>query len=244
MSQPTPKIAVVIPAYREAGLIGRTVRSVPPLVHEIIVVDDGSDDGTDRAALAVDDPRLRLLRLPQNQGVGAAIAAGYALARRRGADVIAVMAGDAQMDPTDLPLLLAPILEGKADYAKGNRLLHPRAGDMPLLRSLGTRVLGRWTSWATGLPLGDSQCGYTAIAGHLVDRLPLGSLYPRYGYPNDLLSRIALAGGRVVEVPVRPVYAGERSGLRPRHLLVISLLLTRATLRRTAARMGRLRPGG
>jgi glycosyltransferase involved in cell wall biosynthesis len=239
MSAEAPRIAVVIPAYREAGLIGRTVRSVPLWVHEVLVVDDGSDDGTDWAALAVNDPRLRLLRLPQNRGVGVAIAAGYALARRRGADAIAVMAGDAQMDPADLPLLLAPILEGKADYVKGNRLLHPRVGDMPLLRSLGTRVLGHWTAWATGLPLGDSQCGYTAIAGPLVDRLPLDRLYPRYGYPNDLLSQIALAGGRVVEVPVRPVYAGERSGLRPRHLLVIGGLLARAAIRRATSRFYR-----
>ncbi|MCS6900751.1 MAG: glycosyltransferase family 2 protein [Myxococcales bacterium] len=235
MSEGVPKIAVVIPAYREAGLIGRTVRGIPPWVHEILVVDDGSDDGTDRATLAVPDPRLRLLRFSKNRGVGAAIAAGYALARRQGADVIVVMAGDAQMDPVDLPHVLAPILEGRADYVKGNRLLHPCAGDMPLLRRLGTQVLGRWTSWATGLSLGDSQCGYTAIAGSLVDRLPLDRLYPRYGYPNDLLSWIALKGGRVVEVPVRPVYAGERSGLRPRHLLVIGSLLIRAAVRRRIA---------
>jgi dolichol-phosphate mannosyltransferase len=233
------KVAVVIPAYREAGLIGRTVRGVPSWVREVIVVDDGSDDGTDRAALDAGDQRLRLLRLPHNRGVGAAIAAGYALARRRGADAIVVMAGDAQMDPADLPRVLAPLLDGTADYVKGNRLRHPRAADMPLQRRLGTRVLGWGTAWATGLRgLGDSQCGYTAIAGPLVDHLPLGRLFPRYGYPNDLLSWVALRGGRVVEVPVRPVYAGERSGLRPRHLALISLLLTRAALRRAAATLG------
>lgn len=233
MSSDRANIAVVIPAYREAGLVGRTVRSVPPWVHQVVVVDDGSDDGTDLAALAAGDHRLTLVRLPRNRGVGAAIAAGYRAARRRNADILVVMAGDAQMDPDDLERVIAPILEGRADYVKGNRLIHPRASDMPLQRRVGTLLLGHGTAWATGLRgLGDSQCGYTAISASLVDRLPLERLYPRYGYPNDLLSWVALVGGRVVEVPVRPVYAGERSGLRPRHLATITALLARAAARR------------
>lgn len=229
------RIAVVVPAYREADFIGKTLQGIPAFVDLIVVVDDASDDGTDEAALAAGDERLRLLRLPRNRGVGAAIAEGYGLARRCGAQVIAVMAGDAQMDPADLRAVVEPVVVGRADYVKGNRLRHPRSGDMPIQRRLGTAVLGRCTAWATGLSgLGDSQCGYTAIAGGLVDRLPLGRLYPRYGYPNDLLSQIALAGGRVVEVPVRPVYAGERSGLRPWHVGRIALLLARAAARRLA----------
>ncbi len=227
------RIAVVIPAYREAGLIGRTVRTVPAFVDLIVVVDDGSDDGTDRAALAAGDDRLRVVRLERNRGVGAAIAAGYRVARQHGAEVLAVMAGDAQMDPSELADVLAPVVRGEADYVKGNRLRHARRGDMPWQRRLGTRVLGHATAWATGLHgLGDSQCGYTALSGKMVDRLPLHRLWPRYGYPNDLLSQLALAGARVVEVTVRPVYAGERSGLRARHLAVIGALLARATARR------------
>jgi glycosyltransferase involved in cell wall biosynthesis len=229
-------IAVVIPAYREAALIRKTLGQIPGFVDLIVVVDDASDDGTDRAALDAGDQRLVLLRFPQNRGVGAAISAGYRLARRRGAFVVAVMAGDAQMDPADLPAVLAPVLEGRADYVKGNRLRHPRAAEMPWQRRLGTWCLAHGTAWATGLRgLGDSQCGYTALAGAMIDRLPLERLYPRYGYPNDLLSQIALAGGRVVEVPVRPVYAGEASGLRVYHLAPISLLLARAALRRARA---------
>lgn len=226
-------MAVVVPAYRESERIGRTVRTVPGFVDWIVVVDDASDDGTDRAALAAGDGRLRLVRLEANRGVGAAIAAGYRVARRLGAEAVAVMAGDAQMDPSELASVLAPVVSGEADYVKGNRLRHPRVGDMPLARRLGTTVLGHATAHATGLRgLGDSQCGYTAIAGAMVDRLPLHTLYPRYGYPNDLLSQLALAGARVVEVPVRPVYAGEASGLRARHVAVIAALLARAAARR------------
>lgn len=225
-------IAVVIPAYEEAARIGATIRRVPAIVDHVVVVDDASSDGTKERAIETGDPRLLVVSHGANRGVGAAIARGYREARARGADVIAVMAGDGQMDPLDLPALIAPLLEGTADYAKGNRLVHPRASDMPKLRKAGTTVLGWATAWAIGVELGDSQCGYTAVTGELVDRLDLGTMFPRYGYPNDLLSMIAEAGGRIVEVPVRPVYAGEGSGLRVWHVSVMVGLIARARLRR------------
>jgi glycosyltransferase involved in cell wall biosynthesis len=230
------RVAVVVPAYREAERIAATVRRVPPWVDHVLVVDDGSDDGTDRLARDAGDGRLVVLRHARNRGVGAALATGYRAARRLGADVVAVMAGDGQMHPDDLPALVGPVALGRYDYVKGNRLRHPRAGDMPPLRRAGTALLGRLTARAVGVPgLGDSQCGYTALAGELIDRLPLERLYPRYGYPNDLLSLVALAGGRIGEADVRPVYAGERSGLRPRHALVMLGLIARAGLRRRRA---------
>ncbi|MCC6647141.1 MAG: glycosyltransferase family 2 protein [Polyangiaceae bacterium] len=225
-------VAVVVPAFDEEARVGRTVARVPGLVDHVVVVDDASRDGTARAAGASGDPRVTVVRHAQNRGVGAAIATGYREARRRGADLVAVMAGDDQMDPDDLPALLAPLVSGRADYVKGNRLGHPRAREMPAHRRLGTWALGRATSWAIGAPLGDSQCGYTAITGALIDALPLERLFPRYGYPNDLLSMIARSGGRIAEAPVRPVYAGERSGLRPWHVAVMLGLIGRARARR------------
>ncbi len=232
-----------MPAYNEERLIGRTLASLPEFVDLAVVIDDASADATGEAARRAGGDRLRLSRHAQNRGVGAAIATGYRLARAEGADLIAVMAGDAQMNPADLPSLLAPLLSGEADYAKGNRLRHPRAADMPRARRLGTQALGWLTAHATGLSgLGDSQCGYTAIRGSLVDRLPLDQLYPRYGYPNDLLSLIAQARGRVAEVPVQPVYADEQSGLRPWHVGVILGLVGRAAGRRVMSL--RLSPTG
>ncbi len=226
------RAAVVVPAYDEQARVGATVARTPAWVDDVIVVDDASRDDTSGAARAGADPRLAVAWLGATRGVGAALAPGYRAARARGADVVAVMAGDGQMDPHDLPALLAPILEGRADYVKGNRLLHPRAAEMPALRRLGSGALGRATSWAIGAPLGDSQCGYTAITGALIDALPLERMFPRYGYPNDLLSMVACAGGRIAEVPVRPVYAGERSGLRPWHIAVMLALIARARARR------------
>jgi hypothetical protein len=89
------------------------------------------------------------------------------------------------------------------------------------------------TRRAAGLAaLSDSQCGYTAISARVIERLDLGRLFPRYGYPNDLLGMLALGGYSIRDVPVRPVYADEKSGIRPWHVLVIVGLIARIALRR------------
>jgi glycosyltransferase involved in cell wall biosynthesis len=213
---------VVIPAFNEADKIQATLASVPPFVDYVLVVDDGSKDGTAERARslvgAASGSHLEVLAHPGNRGVGAALATGYMRAAELGADLIAVMAGDGQMHPADLPALLDPIADGRADYAKGNRLLWPGGWrHFPLVRLGGTVVLSALTRVATGYRnLSDAQCGYTVITRSMLLALDARRLYPRYGYPNQLLGRLAEIGARVVDVPVRPVY-GEtwRSGLRP-----------------------------
>jgi glycosyltransferase involved in cell wall biosynthesis len=230
------RIVVVVPAWDEAPRIGRVVRGIPPWVDAIVVVDDASVDGTTQAARAVADPRVEIVRHDDNGGVGAAIATGY----RRAAgiasgprDVFVVMAGDGQMDPSDLPLLVTPVARGDADYVKGSRF---RTVDvarvMPAARLLGGLVLSWATSRAIGIPVSDSQCGYTAIAAGACACLELDALWPRYGYPNDLLSQLALRQLRIAEVQIRAVYADEVSRLRPRHVPVVAALVARAWLRR------------
>jgi glycosyltransferase involved in cell wall biosynthesis len=222
-------VAVVVPAYDEEARVGRVVRNIPVWVDRIIVVDDGSHDDTAGVAASSGDARVRVLRLPENRGVGAAIVAGYHDARDLGVDIVAVMAGDDQMDPNDLSELVAPLVSGEADYVKGNRFAHPERRRMPALRRGAGKVLAAATRATTGLAIDDSQCGYTAITTDAVRRLPLHDLWPRYGYPNDLLLLLARERLRVVERPVRPVYAGERSGVRPWHALVILGILARRT---------------
>ncbi len=213
------RVAVVVPAWNEARLIERTLRTIPAFVDQVVVVDDASVDETAARVEAIAHPRVLLVRHAQNRGAGAAIATGYRHAFEAGADVAAVMAADAQMDPDDLATLLAPILEGEADYAKGDRLSHPDAfWRMPFGRWVGNHALSRLTRLATGLDVTDSQCGYTALGRDAWRRLALDRLWPGYGYPNDLLSRAATARLRVRDVTVRPVYADEQSGIRPHHL--------------------------
>jgi hypothetical protein len=136
------------------------------------------------------------------------------------------MAGDDQMHPDDLAGLVHAVLAG-ADYAKGNRFVHPEAHRMPTFRRAGGELFSFFTRLSTGLRVSDSQCGYTALSARAASALPLDELFPRYGYPNDLLGMLAARRLRVVDVPVRPVYADERSGLRPWHAARIPLVIAR-----------------
>jgi glycosyltransferase involved in cell wall biosynthesis len=238
------RVAVVVPAFNEAALIGPTVEAVPAFVDDVIVVDDASGDGTaDRAralARSMPDGRLEVVSHAENRGVGASIATGYARAIERGAEVIAVMAGDGQMDPADLPGLLSPVVEGIADYAKGDRLAWPSGWrQFPPARLAGSIILSWLTRLATGYwQVFDSQCGYTAASRAVLLAIGTQRIYQRYGYPNDLLARLALVGARVVDVPVRPVYGPAwRSGLRPALVaLPILRLLALGFARRLLAR--------
>lgn len=231
-------IAVVVPAYNEERLIARAVDQIPGFVDHVIVVDDASTDGTVGAfAAARPRPGLELLRHGVNRGVGRAIVTGYGRSLELGADVAVVMAGDAQMDPADLPRLLAPLVAGEADYVKGDRLAWPGVFQaMPLARFLGNHGL----TWLTRLSSGyrqvrDSQCGYTAIGRAALGRLDLSAIYGRYGYPNDLLAHLHAMDARLAQVPVRPVYGEEVSGISWFTALVrVPLVLLRSFLRRRA----------
>ncbi len=236
-------VAVVVPAYCEERHIARVIRTLPPGVDRVVVVDDASPDRTAERALGEGDTRVVVVRHAVNRGVGAAIATGYARAFADGADVAVVMAGDAQMDPRDLEALVAPIARGEADYAKGDRLSWPDARRrMPFSRYVGNRALAALTRVVTGVPVRDSQCGYTALSRAGASHIPLDELWPRYGYPNDLISFAALAGLRIREVPVRPIYADETSGVGVRHaLFVVPYVLARAAVRRGLAAEARAR---
>ena len=141
-------VAVIIPAYDEEQHLPGVLAGVPEWVADVIVVDDGSTDSAASAA-AAGGARVRLLRHDHNRGVGAAIRTGYRSALATGADVVAVMGGDAQMDPAELAALVAAVVDGAADYAKGDRTRHPDLRQrMPAWRRLGIAVLSRWTQAA------------------------------------------------------------------------------------------------
>lgn len=227
------KIAVVVPAHNEARHLARTLSSVPSWVDAIYVVDDASDDETSAIAARWPESRVQLLVHEKNRGVGAAIVTGYQRAFADGADLAAVMAGDAQMDPRDLPALVAPVLAGAADYVKGNRLAHEAVRKrMPRVRYAGNRVLSFLTRIATGLDVHDSQCGYTVLSRRAAREIELDKVWTGYGYPNDVLARASTARLRVCDVIVAPIYADEKSGIGWRHaLVVVPFVIARAWLR-------------
>jgi glycosyltransferase involved in cell wall biosynthesis len=228
-------VIVVVPAYNEEKLIGTVLDTMPAIVDRVIVVDDASSDGTGAAleALRARHPRLRAIRHQRNGGVGAAIVTGYkaALEEAPANALVAVMAGDAQMDPDDLPRLLAPLAAGQADYTKGNRLRSGQAWKIiPRHRYLGNAALSFATKISSGYwHVADSQSGYTAVTSEALAMLQLDRLYPRYGFPNHLLVELNLYDFRVRDVPIRPVYnVGEVSGIRlPKVVPTISWLLFR-----------------
>jgi len=226
------RVAVVVPAYDEEALVVETLRGIPELVDKIYVVDDASSDATGERAQEAGDPRVEVIRHDRNRGVGAAIVTGYERALEDGIDVTCVMAGDNQMDPQELHGLVEPVARGEVEYAKANRLVSGEAWKViPRTRYLGNAVLSLLTKIASGYwHVADSQAGYTAISRDMLERLDLERLYPRYGFPNDLLVHLNVENARVRDVPSRPIYnVGEQSGIRLRSVVPrISWLIFKA----------------
>lgn len=230
------KIGVVVPAFNEEMLIGRVIETMPEFVDRIFIVDDCSTDSTCEIVKgylgpATEEDKVVLIEQPANAGVGQAIVTGYLRAVEDGMDVVAVMAGDAQMDPHELPTVIGPVVRGKADYVKGNRLISGEAWKViPRYRFFGNSVLSLLTKIASGYwHVADSQTGYTAISAEAIKLLPLEKMYPRYGYPNHILVMLNVFNMRVKDVTIRPVYnVGEQSGIRLKKVIpTISWLLFR-----------------
>jgi glycosyltransferase involved in cell wall biosynthesis len=216
------RVAVVVPAHDEESLIGDTLGGIPAFVDSVIVVDDGSADGTVDRARAFGDARAEVVVHERNRGVGAAIVTGYRRALELEADVVCVMAADNQMDPADLATLVRPVARGELDYAKANRLFTGQAWELiPRSRYLGNAALSLLTKIASGYwHVADSQSGYTAINRELLELLDLDRVYQGYGFPNDLLVHLNVWNARVRDFPSRPIYGvGERSGIRYRRVV-------------------------
>jgi glycosyltransferase involved in cell wall biosynthesis len=212
----TTRIGVVVPAYNEELLIAETLRGIPEYVDKIYVIDDASIDRTGEIVKKFGDPRVVYFRHEVNKGVGAAIIDGYKLAVKDEMDVVAVMAGDNQMDPAQLPRLIFPIIEGRADYAKGNRLLTDDfMTGMSRWRSFGNLLLSFITKIGSGYwQVMDPQNGYTAISRQALEVIDLDSVYPYYGYCNDLLIKLNAFGMRVMDVVMPARYGNEKSKIR------------------------------
>jgi glycosyltransferase involved in cell wall biosynthesis len=203
------RVAVVIPARNEEELILATLRGVPGIVDRIYVIDDGSSDQTVVAAESAEDPRVTVICHEKNLGVGAAIISGYRRAFAEGADIAVVVGGDNQMDLAEIANFLDPIVDGDADYAKGNRFLEPGSvlQDMPRVRLFANALISGMTKIASGYhKVYDVVDGYTALSRRGYESLDWNAAWKGYGYPMDFLIRLNTAGVRVVDVPRRAIY--------------------------------------
>ncbi|MFB6159827.1 MAG: glycosyltransferase family 2 protein [Haloferacaceae archaeon] len=202
-------------------------------VEEPSVDDDGGPSAGGDAA-----PRVVGIGHATNRGRGGAVTTGYRHALADGMDVVAVLDGDGQMDPAILDRILDPVVAGEADYAKGTRLTRP--GDRRTMsgwRLFGNALLTVLTRVSSGYwRMTDPQNGYTAISAGALRSLDLDGLYPEYGFLNDVLAKLNVAGLRVANVPMRAVYGDEQSGIRYRTFVPnVSVLLLRNFLWRLRA---------
>lgn len=210
------KIAVVVPAYNEEMLIEITIRNIPQYVSKIYVIDDCSTDNTSIILSNIKDTRVVTVRNKKNMGVGGAVTTGYKLAISDGMDMVAVMAGDNQMDPEELPRLLMPIIEGKADYTKGNRLVNNKyRKGMSTWRSFGNYLLTFLNKLASGYwYIADPQNGYTVISTRALKDLNLDNIYKGFAFENDMLVKLNINDATVINIPIPARYGNESSKIR------------------------------
>ena len=223
-------IGIVVPAFNEEILIGETLKSIPIYADKIYIIDDGSTDKTAEIAKKFmnNDPRFVCIIHKKNKGLGAAIITGYNKALEDGLDIIAVMAGDNQMDPLNLPLLLDPIVDERSEYSKGNRLYSSefRKG-MSKWRFFGNAILTFLTKMASGYwQLMDPQNGYTAISAAALKRIDPDTIYPLYGYNSDILVKLNVNGFRIIDIVMPARYGKEKSKIKyGRYMIKVSWLL-------------------
>lgn len=231
------KIGVVVPAYNEENLILDTLSGMPSFVDLILVVNDASTDNTLTLLekQKKKDRRICTIDHEKNRGLGQSLIDGYIESKKRDIDITAVMAGDNQMHPDDLPILLDRIIGEGYDYVKGNRLLHREIKNtMPRHRFFGNAILTILTKFATGyFFIMDPQCGYTAIANDCLKRIPIENMTKRYGYNADILCMLNIRGFKVADCEVKPVYGKAKSKIKLwKYIPKTSFLLMRLFFRR------------
>ena len=210
-------IAAVIPCYRVEREIQSVLHGLPKYIKHIIVVDDASPDSTSEivAAVAKKDKRITLIRHESNLGVGGAMVTGFRKALELGAQVIVKVDGDGQMDTTHMPELIAPLIQGQADYTKGNRFRDFQSlQQMPLIRRFGNMGLGFLSKAATGYwNLFDPTNGFVAIRSDVLSQLPLKGMDKSYYFETSMLANLYLLGAVVKDVPMPARYRSEVSNM-------------------------------
>jgi dolichol-phosphate mannosyltransferase len=221
-ARPVPQLAaagvwIVIPCYRVRAHIQRVIAQVPPWVAGVVCVDDACPERSGEfIRREVHDPRVVVLTLVENQGVGGATLAGYAEAIRRGAQILVKIDGDDQMDLAYLPALLAPIVLGEADYTKGNRFSsQSHLKGMPGLRIFGNTGLSFAAKLSTGYwNIFDPTNGFTAISAEVAELVMARPIARRFFFETDLLYHLGTVRAVVRDIPMPARYGDEVSNLK------------------------------
>ena len=195
-----PRLSLVIPAFNETGTIELALERVlaQPFVCEVIIVDDGSTDGTRDVLEAIDDPRVRVIFHETNQGKGAALHTGF---RHATADFVGVQDADLEYDPADLARLLKPLVEGRADVVYGSRFA---SGDehrvLYFWHSIGNKVLTLASNMVTDLNLTDMETCYKVFRREVIQGLDLEET--RFGFEPEVTAKVAAQNLRIYEVGI------------------------------------------
>ena len=199
------KIIAIIPALNEATRIGHVVEEAKQYAEEVIVVDDGSTDGTGDVAA---EAGARVIRHPENGGAGAATMTGIFAARELGADAVVTLDADEQHDPHDIPDLLAPILAGTADIAFANRFAEVKGkprNNIPTVRRVFNGLGNIVTLLATGKWVSDSQCGFKVLGPRALKEIHLRMR--GFEFCTEIVRECAQNRWRVAEVPAKVMYS-------------------------------------
>jgi glycosyltransferase involved in cell wall biosynthesis len=203
-SKNAPTLSVIVPAYNEeatlAHVVGQVLEAVPPS-SEIIIVDDFSSDATKSIAqdLAIADPRVRLLCHAVNSGKTAALISGFAQSR---GDIVIVQDADLEYNPADIPQVIAPILEGRADVVYGSRFLDRDSARMVYFyQHAANRFLTIASNLFSGLSVSDVETCYKAFRGPILRDIEIVS--KGFGFEIEITAKIAARGCSLVEVPIR-----------------------------------------
>ncbi len=210
-------ITAVIPCYRVEREVQAVLHGLPKYVQHIIVVDDASPDSTSElvTAVAKKDKRITLIRHTSNQGVGGAMVTGFRKALELGAQIVVKVDGDGQMDTSNLPDLIMPLIQGQADYTKGNRFRDfVSLQQMPLIRRVGNMGLAFLSKAATGYwNLFDPTNGFVAIRAEVLAQLPFERVDRSYFFETSMLANLYLLGAVVRDVPMPARYRNEVSNM-------------------------------
>lgn len=210
-------ITVVIPCYNVAAHIEEVITKMPENISWIIAVNDCSKDDTETIIqrLATENKKIIYIRHEVNQGVGGAMLSGYRKSLELNSEIIIKMDGDGQMDPANIPELIKPLLEDKADFTKGNRFRDFRAlRTMPLVRRVGNLGLSFIIKAASGYwNIFDPTNGFTAIKNEALLNVDFNKIHKRYYFETSMLIELYYGNAVIQDIPMKARYGKEVSGL-------------------------------